>query len=239
MKNSTVTQLNPPVSMLSSVENKPIAVYKVKADHDPALFVIAQPNSPQSEALRSLRSQLMLRWFNSDNKSLAVVGANLGEGCSYLSANLAITFAQLGLRTLLIDANLRNPTMHRLFKLKNDIGLSDILAGQTGQVVINPLESIDNLSILSAGTLSTNAQELLSSGSFAELLKQTIAQYDAVLVDTAPAMLSADAQVAAAACAGVLLVSRLNHTKLSHLTEMRNQITISGDKFVGSVINDF
>ena len=70
-------------------------------------------------------------------------------------------------------------------------------------------------------------------------MKQVTAQYDVVLVDTAPSTMTADAQAAAACCAGVLLVSRLNHTKLSHLTEMRDQIAITGAKIVGSVINDF
>jgi protein-tyrosine kinase len=243
MKNNTVTQLNPPVSMLTAVEknleNNSTAMYKAKAVFDPALLVMLQPNSPQSEALRSLRSQLLLRWFNLGNQSLAIVGANLGEGCSYVSANLAITFAQLGMRTLLIDANLRHSSQHRLFNLKNDIGLADILSGHTGKVVIDPLDAIDNLSILTAGAASTHSQQLLSRASFTELIKQTTAQYDVVLVDTAPAMLSSDAQAAAAACSGVVFVSRLNHTRLADLTEMRDQLAITNAKVVGSVINDF
>ena len=243
MNNNTVTQLNPPISILSAVEknmeNNHSNIPNAKNEFGPALFVLKQANSQQSEALRSLRSQLMLRWFNLGNKSLALVGANVGEGCSYLSANLAVVFAQLGLRTLLIDANLRDPSQHRLFNLKQEIGLSDILAGHAGQLVINPLGTIENLSVLSAGSLLSNAQALLSRTTFIELMKQITPQYDVVLVDTAPATTTADAQAAAACCSGVLLVSRLNHTKLSHLTEMRDQIAITDAKIVGSVINDF
>lgn len=243
MKNNTVTQLNPPISMLTSIEknleNNHSNMNSAKNEFGSALFVLKQPNSQQSEALRLLRSQLVLRWFNLGNKSLALVGVNLGEGCSYLSANLAVVFAQLGLRTLLVDANLRDPSQHRLFNLKNEIGLSDILAGHAGQVVINPLGTIENLSVLSAGSISGNAQELLSRTTFIELMKQITPQYDVVLVDTVPGSMTADAQAAAACCSGVLLVSRLNHTKLSHLTEMRDQIAITGAKIVGSVINDF
>ena len=222
-----------------NLENNHSNMHNVKNEFGPALFVLKHPSSPQSEALRSLRSQLMLRWFNLGNKSLALVGADLGEGCSYLTANLALVFAQLGLRTLLVDANLRDPSQHRLFNLKQEIGLSDILAGDAGQVVINPLGTIENLSVLSAGSVSVNAQELLSRTTFIELMKQITPQYDVVLVDTAPGTMTADAQAAAACCSGVLLVSRLNHTKLSHLTEMRDQIAITGAKIVGSVINDF
>ncbi|MBC7755465.1 MAG: polysaccharide biosynthesis tyrosine autokinase [Bdellovibrio sp.] len=241
MKNNIVTQLNPPVSMLPNFDKnlESNTIFKAKPGFGSTLISLTQPNSLQSESLRSLRSQLLLRWFNLGNKSLAIVGANLGEGCSYVSANLAIAFAQLGMRTLLIDANLRDPNLHRLFNLKNDIGLSNILSGHTGQVVIDPLDSIDNLSILGAGAISTHSQQLLSRASFTELIKQTTAQYDVVLVDTAPAMLSADAQAAAAACSGVVLVSRLNQTKLADLKEMRNQLAITNAKIVGSVINDF
>jgi protein-tyrosine kinase len=243
MKNNTVTQLNPPVSMLTtvekSIENNYSTMRSAKNEFSPALFVLKQPNSLQSEALRSLRSQLMLRWFNMGNKTLALVGTNLGEGCSYLAANLAVIFAQLGLRTLLVDANLRDPSQHRIFNLKNEIGLSDILAGKAGQVVINPLDTIENLSVLSAGNITSNAQELLSRTTFIDLMKQVTPQYDLVLVDTSPGTMTADAQAASACCSGVLLVSRLNHTKLSHLTEMRDQIAITGAKIVGSVINDF
>ena len=242
MKN-IVTQLNPPISMLSAVEknleNNHFDRYSAKNAFDSALFVLKQPNSQQSEAVRSLRSQLMLRWFNLGNKSLALVGASAGEGCSYLAANLAVVFAQLGLRTLLVDANLRDPSQHRLFNLKNEIGLSDILAGHAGQLVINPLGAIENLSVLSAGNIPSSAKELLSRPTFIELMKQITPQYDVVLIDTAPSLMAADAQAAAACCSGVLLVSRLNHTKLSHITEMRDQIAITGAKIVGSVINDF
>lgn len=243
MNNHTVTQLNPVVSMFTALENNlehnHSTRHSAKNEFGSALFVIKQPNSQQSEALRSLRSQLLLRWFNAGNKSMALVGTNIGEGCSYLAANLAVVFAQLGLRTLLVDANLRDPSQHRLFNLKNEIGLSDILAGHAGQVVINPLGTIENLSILSAGSIPSNAKELLSRTTFTELMKQITPQYDVVLVDTAPGTMTADAQAAAACCPGVLLVSRLNHTKLSHLADMRDYIAITGAEIVGSVINDF
>ena len=165
--------------------------------------------------------------------------ANVTTGTLSALAGLRNDTQQLGLRTLLVDANLRDPNQHRIFNLKNEIGLSDILAGHTGQVVINPLDMIENLSVLSAGSISGNAQELLSRTTFIELMKQITPQYDVVLVDTAPGTMTSDAQAAAACCSGVLLVSRLNHTKLSHLADMRDYIAITGAEIVGSVINDF
>jgi chain length determinant protein tyrosine kinase EpsG len=186
-----------------------------------------------------LRGQLMMRWFDDEHRSLAVVSTKSGEGCSYLAANLAVVFAQLGQRTLLVDANLRDPRQHHIFKLKANIGLSDILAGRADLGSATQLESVENLSILSAGAVASNPLELLSRASFKGLIKQAAAQYNVVLVDTTPVTITADAQATVAHCGSALLVSRLNYTKFSDLTEMRDQIAITGAQIVGSVINDF
>ena len=90
------------------------------------LVAAYQPFSRQVEALRALRSQLILRWFNEGNKSLAIVAASESDGCSNLAANLAVVFSQLGEQTLLVDANLREPKQHKIFNLSERRGLSDI-----------------------------------------------------------------------------------------------------------------
>ena len=122
MQNNTVTQLNLPVSKIQTLE--PILGKSSGASHEAdfaqsrygsELVAISQPYAPQVEALRVLRGQLMMRWFTDEHRSLAIVSAKAGEGCSYLAANLAVIFAQLGQRTLLVDANLRNPRQHLIF----------------------------------------------------------------------------------------------------------------------------
>jgi protein-tyrosine kinase len=246
MQNNTVTQFNLPASKIQTLEpfvGKTNGVgYETKFGQDrfgSELIAISQPYAPQVEALRMLHGQLMMRWFNDEHRSLAVISTKAGEGCSYLAANLAVIFAQLGQRTLLIDANLRGPRQHLIFKLKANIGLSDILAGHADIGSSSQLESVENLSVLSAGTAASNPLELLSRASFRGLMKQAIAQYDVVLVDTAPVTMTADAQVTVAHIGSALLVSRLNHTKFSDLTEMRDQIAITGAQIVGGVINEF
>lgn len=246
MQNNTVTQLSLPVSKIQTLEpglgKRNGASYEADFGQHrfgSELVAISQPYAPQVEALRVLRGQLMMCWFNNEHRSLAIVSAKEGEGCSYLAANLAVIFAQLGQRTLLIDANLRNPRQHLIFKLKANIGLSDILAGLADLDSAIQLESVENLSLLSAGSVVSNPLELLSRASFKELIKQAAAQYDVVLIDTTPVTMTADAQATVAQCGSALLVSRLNHTKLSDLTEMRDQIAITGAQIVGSVINDF
>lgn len=203
------------------------------------LVAAYQPFTQQVEALRALRSQLMMRWFSEGYKSMAIVSASAEEGCSYLAANLAIVFSQLGEKTLLVDANLRTPSQHSIFKLKENRGLSDILGGRASLDIATKVESFVDLSVLGAGTLPPNPQELLSRATFTDFMNQAIAQYDVVLVDTTPAANTADAQATVARCGGALLVSKLNHTRIADLAAMRDQISLTGAQVVGAVINDF
>ena len=129
-----------------------------------AVVAAYEPASPQVEALRALRSELMLHWFSDDaaHKSLAVVSEARGDGRSYIAANLAVVLSQLGGRTLLIDADLRNPSQHALFGLENRIGLSAVLAGRAGAEAVQRVAELGSLSVLPAGVAPPNPQELLA-----------------------------------------------------------------------------
>jgi len=210
-----------------------------QGNYSDELVAAYQPFSKQVEALRALRSQLMVRWFNERNKSLAIVSTNAGEGVSYLAANLAIMFSQLGERTLLVDANMRDPRQHLIFNQKENRGLSDIIAGRAGLEAVSKVAFFEDLSVLGAGTIPPNPQELLNRTRFTHFISYANSKYDVVIVDASPANDSADAQVTVARCGGALLVSRLDHTRLSDITEVRNQIAVTGARVVGAVINDF
>lgn len=210
-----------------------------QGDYSAELVAAYQPFSKEVEGLRALRSQLVLRWFSEGYKSLAIVSANAGEGASHIAANLAVVFSQLGERTLLVDANLREPRQHKIFNLKESRGLSDILAGRAGMEKVTRVESFVDLTVLGAGTIPPNPQELLSRSSFADFMNQAVNQYDVILVDTAPAAANSDAQTTVARTGGALLVSRLNHTRISDLADVRDQISVTGASVVGAVINDF
>ena len=203
------------------------------------LVAAYQPFSSQVEAMRGLRSQLMTDWFNQGFKALAVVSTNKGEGTSYLAANLAIVFSQLGQHTLLIDANLRDPRQHKIFAVSQKQGLSDLIAGRADQTVITKVEAFKDLSVLGAGTIPPNPQELLNSTAFTSLMLNVIGHYDVVLVDVAPASVSADLQAVVSRCGGSLLVSKLNKTSLADLQETSDRILVTGAKLVGAVVNDF
>jgi chain length determinant protein tyrosine kinase EpsG len=202
------------------------------------LIAAYQPFGPQVETLRAIRSQLMLRWFARGRKSLAIVSVNPDDGASVFAANLAVVFSQLGEQTLLVDANLRTPQQHQLFGLQNRQGLSDALAGRAGLDAVLKIDSFVDLSVLSAGTLPPNPQELLSRASFGAFSEQLASRYDVVLYDVAAATTGADAIAIAARVGGVVLVARNNHTAIADLAAFSEQLTNHGVQVLGSVLND-
>jgi protein-tyrosine kinase len=204
----------------------------------PELIAAYQPFAQQVEILRTIRSQLMLRWFHEENKTLAIVSASHGEGRSYLAANLAIVFAQLGQRTLLIDGNLRQPRQHLLFNLGNYQGLSDILINRVEMSVIKQIAELPDLSVLAAGTIPPNPLELISRGldSCLEKLKPL---YDVILLDTPANSKGSDTQLLARSAGGALLLARQHKTRLIDMEAMKSDLEKSGVVCVGAIISDF
>lgn len=205
----------------------------------PLLVAAYEPFSAQVETLRAVRSQLMLRWFARGRKALVIVGLESGDGASLFAANLAVVFSQLGEQTLLVDANLRTPRQHEIFDLPNRQGLSDMLAGRADQESIAKIDSFVDLSVLTAGTLPPNPQELLNRTSCAGVNLMLESRYDVVLYDVPSADAGSDALALAAKAGGVLIVARKNKTPLDSITAFAEQIAHTGAEIVGSVMVDF
>ena len=199
-----------------------------------------KPFSPEGESLRALRSQLQLRWFDESGRrsSLAVVGTSRGEGRSYLAANLAVTFAQLGERTLLIDANLRAPRQHKLFKIENQSGLSNLLAGRMQEQVVTFVYGIPGLAVLPSGPTPPNPAELLSRPALHRILQQSMSTFDVVLVDTPAITTGTDAMMLARAAGAALVVARTNMTRMAEFSEAVEAMSGAGIDVVGSVLVD-
>ena len=198
------------------------------------------PFSSRVESLRVIRSQLLLRWFtNGDTgRALAVVSPERGDGRSWLAANLAVVFSQLGERTLLIDADLRNSRQHKLFGVDNAKGLSTVLTGRDQSAAIQRVDGLRDLSLLPAGPTPPNPQELLSRTQFGELIAMVSGSFDVVIVDTAAADGSADAQLTAARCGGALLATRRNRTRLGACKNLTDSVLASGASLVGAVLSE-
>jgi protein-tyrosine kinase len=212
---------------------------KGESAFSPKLVAAFEPFSAQVESLRAIRSQLMLRWFARGRKALAIVGVDPEDGVSLFASNLAVVFSQLGEQTLLVDANLRSPRQQEVFGLKPRQGLSDLLAGRADLDVIARVPSFVDLSLLPAGTLPPNPQELLSREGFRNLNAQLEHRYDVVLYDLPPFAVGVDALAVAGRAGGVLLVARKDHTRLANVARMAEQLAEAGGEVVGSVVVDF
>jgi chain length determinant protein tyrosine kinase EpsG len=198
------------------------------------------PFHPRTEELRALRTQLMIRWYNPDGgrKSLVVASPEAGEGRSYVAANLAVAFSQLGARTLLVDADMRNSRQHRIFGLPETQGLSTLLAGRSDHKSTFPVPGMSRLSVLPAGPLPPNPQELLSRPVFAGLMKDLQAVYDVVIIDSPPARHYADTQSITYRAGDALIVARKNHTAVSSTQKVIRELAATGARVVGTVVND-
>lgn len=206
---------------------------------DRKLVAAYRPDAPIVEQLRRLRSQLMLRWFEAtpEPKALAIVGPGRQEGRSFIAANLAAVFSQLGERTLLIDGNLRSPSLHRLFKINPGPGLSGVLSGRAGSEAIVRVPALRSLSVLPAGALPPNPQELLGRTAFSELLQAACRSHSVVLIDTPAACDYADALTVAARAGGALLVARKGDSSLPKFAAVARDLS-TACTVVGSILND-
>jgi chain length determinant protein tyrosine kinase EpsG len=190
------------------------------------LVVAHAPFDAQAEILRDLRTQLLLHWVNGEQKVLAIVSPNTADGRSFLAANLAVVFAQLGEKTLLVDADMRFPRQHRIFGITDGVGLAHVLRGRAGIEAAERVAYFDNLTVLTAGAAPPNPLELLSRKTFS-----------VVLVDTPASARSSDAQVVAARADGALMVARQNQTKVAELDRLRRTVAACSVPVIGTVLN--
>lgn len=207
----------------------------------PTLTAAVTPTAPFAEALRGLRSQLMMRWFDGTpgQTTLAITSVDRGDGKSFIAANLGVVFSQLGERTLIIDADLRHSTQHKQFGVRNGMGLSGILSGRAGFEEITRIEHFPNLAVLPSGPQPPNPLELLGREEFALLLNELSSQFDVILIDTPSAQQAADAQVIAQRAKGVLIVGRKDSTKSSELGQLASILSSSGANVLGTTLNEY
>lgn len=205
------------------------------------LTAAVTPTAPFAEALRGLRSQLMMRWFDGTpgQTTLAITSVDRGDGKSFVAANLGVVFSQLGERTLIIDADLRHSTQHALFGLRNRMGLSGILSGRAGFEEIAQIEHFPKLAVLPSGPQPPNPLELLGRDEFGLLLNELSSQFDVILIDTPSAQQAADAQVIAQRARGALIVGRKDHTKSSEIAQLASILSSSGVTLLGATLNEY
>lgn len=203
------------------------------------IIAARNPDADSVENLRSLCTQLSLRWFDNRERpaALAVVSPGAGEGRSWIAANLAVLFAQMGKRTLLIDADLRRPRQHALFGISARNGLSSILAGRAGLDALTEIRGVPDLTVLPAGVVPPNPQELLGRPLFQRLIDALRSRYDVILIDTPAASAGGDAESIAARAGGALVVACRDVTSVPALNALRDNLEHFGVTVTGAVMN--
>jgi chain length determinant protein tyrosine kinase EpsG len=206
----------------------------------PELVMAHSPESAAAEQWRGLRSQLVLRGLSNAGvpQRLAVLSPDRKEGRSVAAANLAIAWAQMGRRTLLIDADLRQPRQHQLFNLGQAAGLSDWLAGRSMSEGVKPIAGLRGLSVLSAGTPAPNPQELLSQPQMSQLLQSLGEEHDLMVLDSPAASQCSDALHVAAHCGAALLLAHRDVSSLPRLLQLSQGLRDLGVRAIGTVLRE-
>lgn len=201
------------------------------------MFIVEkEPKSIAAESYRTLRTNLQYSSFDKEYKVIVVTSSEPGEGKTTTAGNLAISLAQGEKKVILIDCDLRKPSLHKRFKVSNVMGLSDVLIG---------METIDtaahkykkNMTVLTSGKIPPNPSEMLGSKAMTALLKELQEVFDYVILDTPPVQAVTDSQILATKADGVILVVKAESTKKESVQASINLIKKVNGHIIGTVLN--
>lgn len=209
-----------------------------KIDNKRKLIAKLNPKSPISEQYKTIRTNIQFASADDELRSFMVTSASPGEGKSTTAANLAIVFAQQGKRVLLVDSDLRKPTMHYTFRVTNTVGLTNVLTRQASLVEAVQATDVEKLDLLSSGPIPPNPAELLSSRMMEQMLAEAYKQYDLVIFDSPPVLAVTDAQVLANQCQGTVLVVKSGVTELENALKAKELLQAAKAKLLGAVLNN-
>ncbi|MFP3123355.1 CpsD/CapB family tyrosine-protein kinase [Ectobacillus funiculus] len=203
-----------------------------------SLVTYNAPNSKISEQYRVIRTNLQFTSANRKKRTIVITSPNLGEGKSTTTTNLAVSIAQQGEKVLIIDADLRNPAIHTIFKLENTIGLTSILIGQaTLDGAVNQTE-IGRVDVLTSGPVPFNPAELLGSAAMETLISKAMERYDVILFDSSPLLELTDTSILANQCDGVILVLSCNRTKNEDTLAAKRILSFTRAELIGAILNN-
>lgn len=202
------------------------------------LITMVDPKSPISEQYRTIRTNIQYSTVDKNVKTLMVTSSGPGEGKSTTVANLAVTFAQQGKKVLLVDADMRKPTVHYTFNQTNTFGMTSVLTKQVSLEEAISETSVENLYVLTSGPIPPNPSELLSSKSMEQIFQTSENLFDIVLFDTPPLLAVTDAQILANRCEGTVLVVYSGKTEKDQLLKAKELLDSAQSKLLGVVVNN-
>lgn len=203
-----------------------------------SLITIGDKKSPVSEQYRTIRTNIQFAMVDRDLKTLAVTSSGPTEGKSTTSANLAVVFANSGLKVLLVDGDMRKPTVAKTFQVPNQRGLSSALVNRDlGLEDICQESGVDNLILMTSGPKPPNPSELLGSKRMSEVIEEVKEYFDLVIFDLPPAVAVTDAQIVASQLDGTILVIREGVSNKTSLTRAKKLLDMVNANIIGAVYN--
>ena len=200
--------------------------------------VIHNSKSIASESYRTLRSNIQFSNFGRNLKIIVITSANPNEGKSEVSINLTASLAQQGKKVILIDADMRKPTQHKLIDKRNKTGLSKLILGEISEDAVNHLSVNDvEFDVLTSGPVPPNPSEMLVSSTMEDILNSCIDNYDYIIVDTPPLLAATDAQIMARVADATLLVVDMQISKRKQIIEAKKRLNNVGARLLGVVAN--
>lgn len=202
------------------------------------MFIVDKlPKSITAESYRSLRTNIQYSSIDKQVKTLVVTSSNAGEGKSTVAGNLAYTFFQSGKRVLIIDCDLRKPSLHRKFNVSNEVGLTDVLVGTSElNKVMKKID--DNLYLLTTGTLPPNPAEIIGSNTMESFLEECKINFDYIILDTPPILPVTDSKLLAIKADATVLVVRSEISKLKHVSQAFKELGKVNANVIGTILND-
>lgn len=201
------------------------------------MFVVQKnPKSIEAEAYKDLRTNIQYSSFDKDTKVIVVTSSEPGEGKSTTSGNLALSMAQDGKKTIIIDCDLRKPTIHKNFEITNTLGLSELIIGKA--TVLEVTKEINkNLQVITSGKIPPNPIEMLGSENMKKFLKELKEHYDVIILDSPPILAVADAQVLSTLADGTVMVVRAGKTKKEMVLKAKKKVEQVHGKILGILLN--
>ncbi|MFW2490566.1 CpsD/CapB family tyrosine-protein kinase [Clostridium chromiireducens] len=200
-------------------------------------FVVEdKPKSVDAEAFRTLRTNIQYSSFDKEIRTIAVTSSEMAEGKSTVAGNIAISFAQGEKKVILVDCDLRKPSVHKNFKTSNLVGVSEVLLGKVSLDEAVQKHN-NNFNYLTSGKIPPNPSEMLGSAAMTNLIERLKDEYDLIVLDTAPLRAVTDAQILSTKVDGTILVVRAGKTKKDVVIEAKNLLDKVGANVIGSVLN--
>lgn len=203
------------------------------------VVMLSDPYGPAAEAMRVLRTRVQSQHLQAGRRGLAICGPTPEVGATFVAVNLAVALSQIGVKTLLVDGNLREPSIDKYFSLSNGEGLTGVLVSSFPATDFIDEDVLPNLDILAAGRTDATSHELLASARFAEVANAWMRDYDMTIIDTAPANSCSDGLRISTMVGYSLIVARKNRTLVSDISVLADQLKKERARVLGTVLNHY